>query len=96
MRHTCLPLVMIVALSARVLSAQDGAAIYKERCASCHDAPEGRVPAISAIKAMSGEAIYVALRCWATSHPREQQMPRLSSGPARKTPLSPSPHSSRR
>jgi polyvinyl alcohol dehydrogenase (cytochrome) len=61
MRHTCFLIVMILALSARVLFAQDGAAIYKERCASCHDAPEGRVPAISAIKAMSGEAIYVAL-----------------------------------
>jgi polyvinyl alcohol dehydrogenase (cytochrome) len=61
MRHTCFPMVMILALSARVLFAQDGAAIYKERCASCHDTPEGRVPAISAIKAMSGEAIYVAL-----------------------------------
>jgi polyvinyl alcohol dehydrogenase (cytochrome) len=74
MRHTCLPLVMIVALSARVLSAQDGAAIYKERCASCHDAPEGRVPAISAIKAMSGEAIYVAL----TSGPMRTQAQGLS------------------
>ena len=43
------------------LSAQDGAAIYKERCAACHDAPKGRIPALSAIKAMSGEAIYAAL-----------------------------------
>jgi polyvinyl alcohol dehydrogenase (cytochrome) len=41
--------------------AQDGEAIYKERCASCHDAPEGRVPSIKAIKAMSGEAIYMTL-----------------------------------
>jgi polyvinyl alcohol dehydrogenase (cytochrome) len=41
--------------------AQDGAAIYKERCASCHDTGEGRAPALSAIKAMSGEAIYLAL-----------------------------------
>jgi polyvinyl alcohol dehydrogenase (cytochrome) len=61
MRHTCFPMVMFLALSAQVLFAQDGAAIYKERCASCHDAPEGRVPPISAIKAMSGEAIYEAL-----------------------------------
>jgi polyvinyl alcohol dehydrogenase (cytochrome) len=44
-----------------ILSAQDGGAIYKERCAACHDAPAVRVPAISAIKAMSGEAIYLAL-----------------------------------
>jgi polyvinyl alcohol dehydrogenase (cytochrome) len=61
MRYVCLIAVTILLLSTQVLSAQDGAAIYKERCASCHDAPEGRVPSISAIKAMSGEAIYVAL-----------------------------------
>ena len=48
-------------LALPILSAQDGSAIYKERCASCHDAPEGRVPSLTAIKAMSGEAIYVAL-----------------------------------
>jgi polyvinyl alcohol dehydrogenase (cytochrome) len=44
-----------------LLPAQDGAALYKERCASCHDAPEGRVPAIGVIKKMSGGAIYAAL-----------------------------------
>jgi polyvinyl alcohol dehydrogenase (cytochrome) len=42
-------------------SAQDGAAIYKERCASCHDAPTGRIPALGAIKQMRGEAVYLAL-----------------------------------
>jgi polyvinyl alcohol dehydrogenase (cytochrome) len=58
---------MLIVLTARILSAQpvapvaDGAAIYKERCASCHDMPQGRVPALAAIKSMSGEAIYVAL-----------------------------------
>ena len=56
MRYVCLLAVILP-----VLSAQDGAAIYKERCASCHDAPQERVPSIAAIKAMSGEAIYVAL-----------------------------------
>jgi polyvinyl alcohol dehydrogenase (cytochrome) len=61
MRYVCLIALIILLLSTQVLSAQDGAAIYKERCASCHDAPEGRVPPLSAIKAMSGEAIYVAL-----------------------------------
>ena len=60
MRYVCLLAVMLV-LSAPVLSAQDGAAIYKERCASCHDMPEGRAPALSTIKAMSGEAIFIAL-----------------------------------
>jgi polyvinyl alcohol dehydrogenase (cytochrome) len=56
MRYVCL---FVLTLSA--IHAQDGAAIYKERCASCHDAPQARVPALGAIKAMSGEAIYLAL-----------------------------------
>jgi polyvinyl alcohol dehydrogenase (cytochrome) len=56
MRYLCL-----FALMLPVLSAQDGAAIYKERCASCHDMPAARVPSLAAIKAMSGEAIYAAL-----------------------------------
>jgi polyvinyl alcohol dehydrogenase (cytochrome) len=56
MRYVCLLAVMVP-----ILYAQDGGAIYKERCASCHDAPVGRVPALSAIKAMSGEAVYAAL-----------------------------------
>src|SRR6476469_8830745 len=74
MRYRVLLALTILVLSAQVLSAQDGAAIYKERCASCHDAPEGRVPAISAIKAMSGEAIYLAL----TSGPMRTQAQGLS------------------
>jgi polyvinyl alcohol dehydrogenase (cytochrome) len=61
MRYLCLLGLILMVLCAPVLHAQDGAAIYKERCASCHDMPEGRVPALSAIKAMSGEAIYIAL-----------------------------------
>lgn len=56
MRFVCL-----IALVAPALFAQDGAALYKERCASCHDAPQGRVPPLGAIKAMTGQAIYLAL-----------------------------------
>ena len=56
MRYVCL-----FALTLPLLSAQDGAAIYKERCGSCHDAPAERIPSLATIKAMSGEAIYVAL-----------------------------------
>jgi polyvinyl alcohol dehydrogenase (cytochrome) len=56
MRYVCL-----FVLTMPVLFAQDGATLYKERCASCHDAPQGRVPTLSAIKAMSGEGIYTAL-----------------------------------
>ena len=70
MRYVCL-----LALAAAILSAQDGSSIYKERCAVCHDAPTGRVPPISAIKAMSGEAIYTAL----TRGPMTTQAAGLSS-----------------
>src|SRR6202035_4330298 len=51
----------LLAIIAPALSAQDGAAIYKERCASCHDMPAARIPSLATIKAMSGEAIYTAL-----------------------------------
>ena len=57
MRYVCLLVLML----SPALRAQDGAAIYKERCSMCHDMPAERVPALSAIKAMSGEAIYIAL-----------------------------------
>ncbi len=56
MRYVCLFVLMMP-----ILSAQDGAAIYKERCAQCHDMPAARVPALATIRAMSGEAIYAAL-----------------------------------
>jgi polyvinyl alcohol dehydrogenase (cytochrome) len=56
MRYVCL-----FALMLPLLSAQDGAGIYKERCAACHDMPQARVPSLATIKAMSAEAIYVAL-----------------------------------
>ena len=52
---------LLLAIILPVLSAQDGTAIYKERCAKCHDMPAARVPALATIKAMSGEAIYAAL-----------------------------------
>jgi len=44
-----------------MLHAQDGAQIYKQHCAACHDAPAQRVPSLATIKKMSGEAIYMAL-----------------------------------
>jgi polyvinyl alcohol dehydrogenase (cytochrome) len=43
------------------MRAQDGAAIYNQRCASCHNNPAPHVPSLSAIKAMSGQAIYTVL-----------------------------------
>ena len=57
MRYVCLFALHDSADSVR----QDGAAIYKERCASCHDMPAGSRPSLTTIKAMSGEAIYMAL-----------------------------------
>lgn len=56
MRYVCLLAVMLP-----VLSAQDGAAIYKEHCASCHDNPAPRVPSLATIKTKSVEGVYVAL-----------------------------------
>jgi polyvinyl alcohol dehydrogenase (cytochrome) len=39
------------------LSAQDGSAIYKSRCATCHDNPSGRIPPLSALRSMTSGAI---------------------------------------
>jgi polyvinyl alcohol dehydrogenase (cytochrome) len=41
--------------------AQDGAALYHARCAKCHDSPKGRMPAVSALRALSSAAILRAL-----------------------------------
>src|SRR4051812_49171166 len=52
---------ILILILAGLLKAQDGAALYQKRCASCHDSAQGRVPSIAAIKQMTGEAIYAAL-----------------------------------
>jgi len=44
------------------LAAQDGSALYKARCAACHDNPKARVPPLSAIKTLSVDAVYAALK----------------------------------
>jgi polyvinyl alcohol dehydrogenase (cytochrome) len=59
MRYVCLLALLI--LPFLPAQAQDGAAIYKERCASCHDKPQARVPSLATIKVMSAEAVYSAL-----------------------------------
>lgn len=41
--------------------APDGAAVYKEFCGRCHDTPQGRTPALDALKAQSARAILDAL-----------------------------------
>ncbi len=57
MRYACLLILLMTGLA----EAQDGAALYKARCASCHDSPAGRAPSIGAIRQMTGGAIYAAL-----------------------------------
>ncbi len=57
MRYTGL---LIMAL-AGLVEAQDGTALYKERCASCHESPAGGVPSISAIRQMTAAAVYAAM-----------------------------------
>ena len=57
--HRCAGLLIL--MTTGLVEAQDGAALYKERCASCHDSPEGRTPSIGAIKQMTGAAVYAAL-----------------------------------
>lgn len=52
---------LLLVLCASVLSAQDGATIYKTHCAVCHDAPVGRVPPRSALNTMSANTIMAAL-----------------------------------
>ena len=61
-RYACLLILTLTGL----LEAQEGAALYGERCASCHDSdaagqPQGRIPSIATIKRMTGQAVYAAL-----------------------------------
>src|SRR6185295_14484758 len=48
---------LLFVLTACTVFAQDGAAIYSKRCATCHDAAGARIPPLSALRAMSVEKI---------------------------------------
>jgi polyvinyl alcohol dehydrogenase (cytochrome) len=52
---------VLVLATTGLIKAQDGETLYKNRCASCHDSPEGRTPSIDSIRQMTGEAVYAAL-----------------------------------
>jgi polyvinyl alcohol dehydrogenase (cytochrome) len=52
---------VLLSLGAWTAFAQDGAALYKAHCASCHDSPAGRVPALSALRVMSPALVMSAL-----------------------------------
>ena len=43
------------------LAAQDGAAIYQQRCASCHDGGMDRAPARAALREMAAERVLAAM-----------------------------------
>jgi len=48
-------------LASATCFAQDGAAIYRARCSTCHDSPKGRTPALATIHVMSDTAILRAI-----------------------------------
>jgi len=52
---------LLLTLGAWAAFAQDGAAVYKAHCASCHDMPTGRVPAFSALRMMPPAQVMNAL-----------------------------------
>jgi outer membrane protein assembly factor BamB len=58
MRYVCLVAVLLLAASVR---AQDGVAVYKAHCASCHDSGAVRVPPKSALSAISIPQMLAAL-----------------------------------
>ena len=52
---------LFVMLAATTALAQDGASVYKARCAVCHDSPTGRVPGSNALRTMSSAFILQSL-----------------------------------
>ncbi len=52
---------LLLLLGAAMVFAQDGAAIYKQRCSGCHDTPGTRVPPFSALRAMDAGSILRSL-----------------------------------
>jgi polyvinyl alcohol dehydrogenase (cytochrome) len=52
---------LVLALCATTALAQDGSAVYKAHCAMCHDTGGGRVPQVSALRAMSSTSILQTL-----------------------------------
>jgi len=59
MRYVCMVVVLLTAVSVR---AQDGAAVYKGHCASCHNSAAARVPPESALRAMNLMQVLNALQ----------------------------------
>ena len=60
-RVICVVACLALIASAPTASAQDGAALYRQNCAACHDAGVDRAPARDALQAMSAERVLTAL-----------------------------------
>ncbi len=76
---TCAALLAVSVVSGRTASAQDAAAVYKDNCASCHDAPTGRTPSRDALKDRTPETILNAM----TSGTMSMQAMQLSTAERR-------------
>ena len=57
----CASSLVLLFLSVAPLSADDGATLYKQICASCHEAGVDRAPNRQALRAMSPERVLAAL-----------------------------------
>src|SRR5262249_59474055 len=57
----CARSIVLLLLSAGMLPAEDGAALYKQICAACHDAGIDRAPGRDALRAMTPERVLAAL-----------------------------------
>jgi polyvinyl alcohol dehydrogenase (cytochrome) len=57
----CLPSFVLLLSFAALTPAQDGAAAYKQNCASCHDGGNDRAPSRDSLRAMSPERILNAM-----------------------------------
>jgi mono/diheme cytochrome c family protein len=59
--HRCVRSSCALLFCSCIVSAQDGAPLYKRNCALCHDAGVERVPNREALKAMSPERVLAAM-----------------------------------
>src|SRR5947209_5435328 len=53
--------ISVLALFGAAAFAQDGAAVYKERCAACHETGANRAPTPAGLKQMTPEAVETSL-----------------------------------
>src|SRR6185437_5101063 len=59
MRHVCVFAALLIGISA---NAQDGQAVYKDHCASCHNSAAPRVPTESVLRSMNLMRVLAALQ----------------------------------